>query len=502
VGQDVVKTLSRVLCGSMLGDIVNSVLKDGRFNLQGLVHSNFIEGFGSRIIADFLGFFSERVFNGETTLLGIPIPKLPAEFASQLFTNPFVHLWRFYTNDFNVNKQGAEKDVGPEVKKFQKYMEEQPFTKLLKKASVQFGKYVQPSLEKFLELCLGVKGAKPILDEHGKPVIDPLTKKPKKTVPLVNWWKLGTVSLGSLVATAFLPKDTQQYGFTGIYQAESGLKSLFRFVTSVLTANVFRYETTYFRNVLGMNRNGYSPEACSKATVREKMLLPSAQYFVDGISALLTRYIQKVIPINGATLSMMLRLPFELIANLLSSSLVGISSKDRVPLHWAYLGTKYWKPAAKVIETVLKPFNMMINVVYKIALRGIMPSTAELEQHGLQYREYGKENHGDEFVAHYKNNSFVDDMGLFLKSINPVNLFKDLSGAFGDANRTAYNGNGGAVAVGAEKAPSKLESATELRQPSSADGLQQRGLDRVIAMPQPGLEKVIAMPQPALAMAA
>lgn len=432
--EDMIKTLSRVLCGSMVGDLINGMLKDGQFSLNGIVHSNFIEGFGSRLFADFSGAFSERLFNGETTILGIPIPKLPAELSSQILSNSWVHLWRFYTNNYSLTNVSAKTDQSPEVKRFREYMADKPWVGMLKKAEEQFKKNILPPLEKFLSVFFGVKGAVLIKDANGNPIKDPLTGKDKEIPPTVQWWKLAPLTIGSFIATAFLPKDTQQFGFNGIFNAAGGAKSIFRFFTSIGAALLGRFESTYFRNVLSMNRNGFSPEACHKATVREKMLLPLAQYFVDGISALSTRSLQKFIPINGATLSLILRFPFELVANLLSSSLLGIASKHRVPPQWEYLGFKYWKPLAKCLEMVFKPFLWIINPLYRLVLRGILPNETELAKHGLKYRPYDKENAGDSAIAKFKNNTAWDDFKLFIRSANPWKLFKDMKNVVHEAN--------------------------------------------------------------------
>ncbi len=434
LGQDVIKTMSRVLCGSMVGDVINGMLKDGQFSLNGVVHSNFIEGFGSRLFADFSGALSERLFNGETTIFGIPIPKLPAELSSQILSNSWVHLWRFYTNNYNLTNKSSKADQSPEVKRFREYMADKPWVKMLKTAEKQFKEHILPRLEKFLTGLFGVKGAQVINDENGNPVIDPETKKEKKIPPVVNWWKLGPLTIGSFIATAFLPKDTQQFGFKGIFNAAGGARSIFRFFTSIGAALLGRYESTYFRNVLSMNRNGFSSDACHKATVREKMLLPVAQYLVDGISALSTRNLQKFIPINGATLSLLLRFPFELVANLLSSSLLGITSNHRVPPQWEYLGVKYWKPLAKCMEAVFKPFLFVINPIYKLVLRGILPSESELAKQGLKYRPYDKENAGDSAISKFRNNTVMDDLKLFVKSAMPWKLFKDMKAVVDEAN--------------------------------------------------------------------
>ncbi len=444
-GQDLINTLSRVLCGGLMGDIFNGILKDGKLHLDGVVHSNFMEGFGSRFFADFLGAISERLFNGETSILGIPIPKVPAEASSQILTNIWVHIWRFFTNKFNPNQISSAADQSPEVVSLRQHLGAQPWLEKLEEANKYFKEKVKPGLEKVIGFFFGVKGAKPIKDVDGNVIFEKdadgkviLGKegkpKPKETPASVNWWKLGPMTLGSLIATMFLPKDTQQFGFSGIYNAKGGLSSIFRTFTSVGTAVLGRLESTYFRNVLGMHRNGFSGDACLKATVRERMLVPISQYVVDAFSALLTRNIQKVIPINGATLSMLLRFPFEMMSNLLSSSLVGIAESHRVPSQWAYLGTKYWKPVAKIIEAVSRPLIWVVDHLYRFCLHGILPTESQLAAEGFKYREYDKEGLGDNLIAKYKGNKFIDDVKLLLRSLNPVNFVNDIKAVVKSAN--------------------------------------------------------------------
>ncbi len=432
-GQDLIKTLSRVLCGGLMGDIFNGILKDGKLHLDGVVHSNFMEGFGSRFFADFLGAISERLFNGETSILGIPIPKVPAEASSQILTNVWVHIWRFFTNKFNPNQISSAADQSPEVVSLRQHLGTQPWLESLEKANKFFKDNVKPRLEKVVGFFFGVKGAKPIKDADGKVILDE-KGKPKETPASVNWWKLAPMTFGSLIATMFLPKDTQQFGFSGIYNAKGGLSSIFRTFTSIGTAVIGRLESTYFRNVLGMHRNGFSGDACLKATVRERMLVPISQYVVDALSALLTRNIQKVIPINGATLSMLMRLPFEMVSNLLSSSLVGIAESHRVPSQWAYLGTKYWKPVAKIIESVSRPLIWVVDHIYRFCLHGILPTEAQLAIEGFKYREYDKEGLGNNLIAKYKGNKFSDDVKLLLRSLNPVNFVNDIKSVIKSAN--------------------------------------------------------------------
>ncbi len=417
--QDLIKTTSRVIWGGMLSDTFNGVLKDEKFHLPGVIHSQFVEGLGSRLGADLIGAVSERLFNGETRLFGINFPKIPSEIASQLSTNLWVKGWRMVSNGLNLNRLTAERDQSPDVKKLQEYFMGLPWVKFVNKANKIFSKTIQPILEKTFGFVFGVKGGEKYIDESGKK---------RKGLAQVNYKQLGLVSVGSLVATALLPRDTQAFGNSGIHNAKGFWRSLFRFCSTFLMTFAGRLEGQFFRNVLSLNQNGYSPDACLKTTVREKMLVPFVQAVVDSSSALITRF-TKFLPVNGAFLSTIMRIPSEAVATLLSSGLTGLSGTNRVPPAWNYLGVKYWKPIAKALERVSKPLlDNTVNIIYRML--GMLPSE---EKMGLKYREYAKEQVGEEELLKYKNNSLWNDIVLLIKEANPVSLWKTATEAFKDA---------------------------------------------------------------------
>ncbi len=424
--QDLIKTMSRVIWGGMLNDSLNTVLKDANAHLAGAVHSNFMEGFGSRLGADLVGALSERMFNGETSILGLRLPKIPAELSSQLLTNLWVKGWRLVSNAFNQNRRTTEADKSPEMEKYREYFDQMPWVKFVKNQNLRFKKYIKPILEKVSGLVFGVREGKVFKDANGKDVKEPA---------VVNWKHLLSVGFASLGLTALLPKDTQQFGYSGIYNAKGGWRSIFRVASSMIFPLIGRLEGQAFRNVLGMNPNGYSGDACIKTAVREKMLVPIVQAGVDAISALITRFTTKFIPLNGAFIATLLRIPAETIATLASSSLTGLAAAHRVPAEWAYLGSKYWKPVAKLIEKVSIPlFNNTFNLVYRHVF-GMLPTDKKLAEFGIKYKDYDKESAGDDQLCRFKNNNVFDDIKLLATALMPWKIIPHIKNAFVESHK-------------------------------------------------------------------
>ncbi len=481
VGMDLVKTLSRALCGGMFGDIINATLKDGKFNLSGAVHSSFVDGFGSRVFADYLGAIFERLFNGSTVLLGLRFPKIPAEISTQIVTNFWVHLWRFCTNKYNVNQISAKmsSNTDPKSQQLKELINSAPGLHILQEANTWFATNIKPGLDKVISLLFGVKGPRNMLDENGQPICDQ-NGKPLKEPAAVNWWHLGPVTLASLIGTALLPKDTQQVGFSGIYNAKDTKASIFRFFSSTLMSVFGRLESTYFRNVLGLHRNGYDNDACLKATVRERMLTPIMQSVVDSVSAISTRYIQNFIPINGATLSLLIKLPFELISNLLSTGLVGIADSDRVPEEWKYLGFKYWLPVAKVIEVISKPLTNIADAAFRVILPGILPSKKVLKAKGLEYRRYNEVQLNPAIRKTYSHYRLVDDCKLLARAC--LKVFHQISSVLRSAHNQGEDLRTKVKAQAIEAAQNGSASQDQANKPEQLSARQDQATTRKIGL--------------------
>lgn len=403
---DATKTVSRSVFGSFLTSVLGGVLKDDKLHVNGIIYNNTVETLMSKLGGDFSGAFGERLFNGRTRIFGIKFPKFRSEVAAQFLPSFWAKGWRMISKKFNLNRISAKSDQSEATNILREYFKGKWWVKAVNKCNDKFEKHVKPVLDATFSRLLGVKS--------GTKSIDPETGKETETPPHVNWMHLGAFSGASLIATAFLPKHTQQFGFTDLYEAK-GFDKFKRFVSSVGINSLGRLESLFTRNVLSMHPEGYGFDAVMKASVREKMLTPLLQYVTDGACALASKYL----PFNGAFLSLLARVPVEAAATFLSSPLVGIAENHRVPEYWSYLAGKYWKPAAKVIEEISMPiFKYTVGLLYKVAF-GVFPSEKKMSKDlgmEVKYRPYGKDAIGDEAHPRYADNSFVDDAALFMKA--------------------------------------------------------------------------------------
>lgn len=403
---DATKTVSRSIFGSFLTSVLGGVLKDDSLHLNGIIYNNTVEALMSKLGGDFSGAFGERLFNGRTRIFGIKFPKFRSEVAAQFLPSFWAKGWRMISKKFNLNRISAKSDQSEATNILREYFKGKWWVKAVNKCNDKFEKHVKPALDATFSKLLGIRS--------GTKTIDPETGKETETPPQINWMHLGAFSGASLIATAFLPKHTQQFGFTDLYEAK-GFDKVKRFVSSVGVNSLGRLESLFTRNVLNMHPEGYGFDAVMKASVREKMLTPLLQYVTDAASALASKYL----PFNGAFLSLLARIPVETAATFLSSPLVGIAENHRVPEYWSYLAGKYWKPAAKVIEEITMPiFKYTVALFYKVAF-GVFPSEAKMSKdlgHPVKYRPYGKSSLGDEAHPRYAGNTASDDAALFIKA--------------------------------------------------------------------------------------
>lgn len=422
VVQDIIKTMSKVLFGSMPVNIVNGALKDSSFSLDKIAYNEFVTAFPSKFLADASGAVSIRLFNGKTKLFGfIPMPYIPASIASQIFSNPIVKLWRSLSSNYNLNKQSAEKDKSEAAEQIRKEISETSWFQMLERFRKTFEEKIKPKLDFFLSRLFGVMPGQVAKDKSGKVILDDKGKA-VKTDPKVNWFHAGAVSLGSFVATAMMPRHTQVYGFDDINKSK-GLAKVFRTIFAVGIQSLSRLETNLFKNAVGMHTEGYSFDACMKTSIREKQLTPMVQYTVDAISALLS----KVVPMNGATISILMRLPFEIIATFMSSGLVGVSKENRMPDNWKYLGDKLWKPVAKVVEKVciplykytVKPFYSFLFKFFNSKFDGM-------------YREHESDPLPKEIEEKFNKQGV---MSVFMDACNPFNLYRDVKNLVSSSKR-------------------------------------------------------------------
>lgn len=419
---DAVKTLWKILSGAMLTEVVRGVLKTNKeFSLAKIIDKAFRVDFISRFVADFGGALTVRLFSGNAKILGWTIPKIHTALSSQVFTNLWVKFWRAMSSSDNLNKLAADTDNDPRAQKAIKRLESLGWMKGLKKMDKIYKEKLSPALSWIFGTIFGIKGGSK----------DAVTGK--ETKPSVRWAQFGAVAAASGILTSLLPRDTQIYGFEDVHKSKNLKETLWNSVVTWCLTSVARLENYIFNNAVTLQPKGYGYDACKKVAVREKGFIPMAQYACDNVAAVLS----KSLPINGAFLSSMLRLPIEIATTFMTASLIGISKENRVKDHWIYLADKIMKPLARVVETVVTPIFWVIkNVIYR-PIFGFFP--AELDKEAKPYDEKRTALPKDREDALFKRLGHKSTLRLLLKSVFVDIWTKDLWVALRESLNTGKN---------------------------------------------------------------
>ena len=366
---DVFKNIAKILTGSLLTDVIKTLNKNGDITWQQAIYNALIDSGPSRILTDVVSTFAVRFFNGNHSLLGlVKLPYLAPELSSQLFALPCVMVSRAMTQKQNVNSISSKENMSLENKSIKQKIIEQnhPFYRLSKWLSNGFGKHIKPYLDKTLSV-IGIHAGKPLFDDEGKPVNErnqngdiKLNSKKEpiqlESNPQIDMKRLLAVTGGSFLGSFLLPKGTTSYGF-------EEAKSIPRVLLSIITTSLFRVNTTFLHNGVGMHFNaGANFDACHKASIVEKMLVPFTQYAADAFGT----YLSKFIPfMNGACLANILRVIVEVPATYLSNGILNVAKTDRMSDDWTYLSHKIWKKTSDGIENLTKPlFQFLSKFIY------------------------------------------------------------------------------------------------------------------------------------------
>ena len=343
---DVLKTVSKILTGSLLTDVLKGLLKDGKQTWQEIIYRSCMDSLPSRFFTDVINSFSVRFFNGNHSFLGFfKLPTIPPEVSSQLFAIPLVTLFRAATASFNVNKNSAQGNMSPQEAEILEAIVKQNgwFYQAAKKAKTIFNAHFKPQLDKFLGFTLGVHAGKPLADKEGNFILNDKGDK-QYSNPHINTLHLGGIMAGTFLGSFFLPRHTQAFGF-------EKATNVFRGLAAVGFTSLCRLNTTLIHNGVGMHfAAGSNFDKCFRTSVVEKMLVPFTQYFCNFLGAMLST----VVPMNGAVLSTVLTFLTEIPATFLSSGLVNVAKQDRMSDEWTHLAQNIWKPIADSIEKSTK----------------------------------------------------------------------------------------------------------------------------------------------------
>lgn len=352
---DVLKTLSKILTGALLTDILKGLLKDGGQTWEQIFYRSCMDNLPSRFLTDLVNSFTVRLFNGNHKLFGIPL-YLPPELSSQIFAIPTVLISRSATKDDNVNANSAEANMSEQEKAIYKALKESNhwFVKFSEALSSNFQLYVKPICNKMFQVMLGIHAGKKLRDKEGNFILDK-KGKPLESNPIVNKAHLFGFVGATYFGSFFLPRFTTSFGFE---KAQNPLRAALATAATTLC----RINTTILHNGSGMHRvGGKNFDACYNTSVVEKTLVPLAQYSCDALGTILSKHI----PMNGATIANTIRLIIEIPVTFLSSGLVNVAKNDRMDPGWAYLGHKICKPFLSMVETVCRPgFELLSRFVY------------------------------------------------------------------------------------------------------------------------------------------
>ena len=115
--------------------------------------------------------------------------------------------------------------------------------KLIQTMRSFFDKNLRKPMDKAFSWFIGVKAGKAVIDKEGNEVLGP-DQKPYITNPEVDWKRYGLITLGSVIATMFLPKHTQTFGLEGVYAAKGAFNKLLRGIWSTALKTLSRINST------------------------------------------------------------------------------------------------------------------------------------------------------------------------------------------------------------------------------------------------------------------
>lgn len=349
--EDVTKTLWKVFAGANLVSFVRESLKNKKFSTEKVVAATAKTDTISKIFADWLGAISIRLFSGDTVLFGLKVLKLPAYFSSQIFSNLFVKVWRAMSSGKHLNTENADEAQTEGSKQVGERLKNLWWMKELTKLRAFYDKSVEPKLEKAFSFMLGIKSQGK--DENGK-----------ERDPKINWTHFKSFIGLTGVGTFFLPKDTQNFGLESLASSKGFADSVKKSALTLFWTNLGRLESYFFNRAMTFHPKGFGMDACFESSVREKFLAPLVQNFADVLGTLMAKHTPFV---NGAFMSSIVRLPFEIVAAFLSAEVASVAKATKVPDEWAYLSKKVWLPCAKVIEKFVKPvYKCTFGLVYKM----------------------------------------------------------------------------------------------------------------------------------------
>jgi hypothetical protein len=366
---DIFKNVAKILTGSLLTDTIKTLNKNGDITWQQAIYKTLVDNGPSRILTDVVSTFAVRFLNGNHSFFGLfKLPYLAPELSSQIFALPCVMFSRAMTQKQNVNSISSMDNMSEENKVIKQTIigNKHPFYQISKSLSSGFGTHIKPYLDTVLS-WIGIHAGKPVFDNEGKAIYEKdengqikLNSKGKpiqlETNAEINMKRLLAVTSGSFVGSFLLPKGTTAFGF-------EEAKSIPRVLLSIITTSLCRLNTTLLHNGVGMHFNaGANFDACHKASVVEKMLVPFTQYAADAFGT----YLSKFIPfMNGASLANILRIIVEIPATYLSNGILNVAKTDRMSEDWTYLSHKIWKKTSDGIENLTKPlFQFLSKFIY------------------------------------------------------------------------------------------------------------------------------------------
>jgi hypothetical protein len=418
---DIFKNFAKILTGSLLTDVIKSLIKNADIIWQKTIHNNIVSSFFSRNITDAVSSSAVRFLNGNHSFFGLfRLPYILPELSSQIFALPCVMLARAMTQKQDTNAISSMDNMSDENKIIQQKIIENnhPFYKLSQNLSKRFGKHIEPIMNKFLQL-IGVHVGEPLFDNENNPIYEKdehgnIKTNKGKPVQLesntkVDLKRLLAVSGGSFIGSFFLPKGTTSFGF-------EEARSIPRVILSIITTSLFRLNTTILHNGVGMHFNaGANFDGCFKASVIEKMLVPFTQYAADAFGTYLSTFIPFI---NGASLSNILRMIVEIPATYLSNGILNVAKSDRMSDDWTYLSHKIWKRASSTIEETTKPiFQFLAKNVYSFVFGMFDPKIPNM--YGVDIRPEKTRNRdqlSDKIAEKYKSKyGILGDIGFYLR---------------------------------------------------------------------------------------
>jgi hypothetical protein len=418
---DVFKNIAKILTGSLLTDTIKALNKNGDLTWQQAIYKTLVDSGPSRILTDVVSTFAVRFLNGNHSFLGLfKLPYIAPELSSQIFALPCVIFSRAMTQGQNVNSISTQDNMSEENKLIEQEIIENnhPFYQLSKWLSKGFGTHIKPYVDSTLSL-IGIHAGKPLLDNENKPIYEKKENGEIKTNskgepialesnPQIDMKRLLAVTGGSFIGSFFMPKGTTAFGF-------EEAKSIPRVLLSILTTSLFRLNTTLLHNGVGMHFNGGANfDACHKASVVEKMLVPFTQYAADAFGT----YLSKFIPfMNGASLSNILRMVVEIPATYLSNGILNVAKTDRMSDDWTYLSHRIWKRTSDAIEDITKPlFVTLSKYIYSPMFGMFDPKIPNM--YGVDIRPQATQNRdqlSDEIAEKYKSKlGILGDLGFYL----------------------------------------------------------------------------------------